>query len=217
MLSIFRFCTYIQLFGYLLVGNRNRCVGVSNLNEHSSRSHSIFRMVTHSDSLQCTNWDILAAFFFPCDTLLCHHADFCIPGDWEHCGRGQTKWQEVIWGHQVHWLDSILCPCCLLFSIAHTFSPLYPHTRCNVVLPFAASEVTHDGSEKGSTITYLDIFLLRLSELNLVDLAGSETLTYEFGDKQQSETKHINLSLTMLKTVITALSKGTNKRLEQAS
>lgn len=132
MLSIFRFCTYIQLFGYLLVGNRNRCVGVSNLNEHSSRSHSIFRMVTHSDSLQCTNWDILAAFFFPCDTLLCHHADFCIPGDWEHCGRGQTKWQEVIWGHQVHWLDSILCPCCLLFSIAHTFSPLPSHEmqRC---------------------------------------------------------------------------------------
>jgi centromeric protein E len=29
-------------------GNRNRCVGVSNLNEHSSRSHSIFRMVLES-------------------------------------------------------------------------------------------------------------------------------------------------------------------------
>ena len=40
-----------------------------------------------------------------------------------------------------------------------------------------------------------------------MDLAGSETLTYEFGNQQQKETKHINLSLTQLKTVITALSK----------
>ena len=41
----------------------------------------------------------------------------------------------------------------------------------------------------------------------MVDLAGSETLTYQFGDAQQKETKAINLSLTQLKTVITALSK----------
>lgn len=51
---------------------------------------------------------------------------------------------------------------------------------------------------------------VRVSELNLVDLAGSETLTYEFGNKQQSETKAINSSLTMLKSVIEALSKGTS-------
>lgn len=42
---------------------------------------------------------------------------------------------------------------------------------------------------------------------NLVDLAGSESLTEKYGAAQQRETKHINLSLSQLKTVIQALSK----------
>lgn len=48
---------------------------------------------------------------------------------------------------------------------------------------------------------------VQVSELSLVDLAGSETLSYDFGAAQQKETKSINTSLTMLKSVITALSK----------
>ena len=46
-----------------------------------------------------------------------------------------------------------------------------------------------------------------VSELNFVDLAGSETITYEFGDKQQTETKYVNTSLSCLKDVIIALSR----------
>lgn len=45
-----------------------------------------------------------------------------------------------------------------------------------------------------------------LSEFNIVDLAGSELLSNEFGQQQQDETKHINLSLLFLKRVIQSLS-----------
>lgn len=48
---------------------------------------------------------------------------------------------------------------------------------------------------------------MTVGELNFVDLAGSETLTYDFGEKQRTETKNINVSLTNLKSVIEALSK----------
>ena len=37
-----------QVLDVLRRGTRNRAVGVSNLNEHSSRSHSIFRIVIES-------------------------------------------------------------------------------------------------------------------------------------------------------------------------
>lgn len=47
---------------------------------------------------------------------------------------------------------------------------------------------------------------ITIADLTLVDLAGSEMLTEEFGKSQQKETKHINLSLTNLKSVITLLS-----------
>jgi hypothetical protein len=97
---------------------KNRKVGVSNLNEHSSRSHSIFRLTLES---------------------------------------------------------------CVKTAVGESAKP--------------ASSTKLSGAVK-------------VSELNLVDLAGSETLSYDFGQAQQAETKKINLSLTNLKTVITALSKG---------
>ena len=51
------------------------------------------------------------------------------------------------------------------------------------------------------------MFVLFLSLMRIFWVIRSETLTYQFGADQQKETKHINLSLTQLKTVITALSK----------
>jgi centromeric protein E len=100
-------------------GTRNRAVGVSNLNEHSSRSHSIFRIVLESGARAVEG-----------------------PGGGGGSG-GKSR-----------------------------------------------------GAIRGP---------VKLSELNLVDLAGSETLVDRFGADQQRETKFINLSLSQLKTVISAL------------
>ena len=50
-----------------------------------------------------------------------------------------------------------------------------------------------------------DVVTTQLSRINFVDLAGSEALSYEFGTKQQEETKSINLSLLALRHVITSL------------
>jgi centromeric protein E len=110
--------TVEEVFDCVRKGNDNRSVGVSNLNEHSSRSHSIFRLVVES-----------------------------------------------------------------------------------------ATKVDAEERSAGNTVKHQLAGAVRVSELNMVDLAGSETLTYAFDNKQQKETKAINLSLTQLKTVITALSK----------
>ncbi|KAH3765111.1 kinesin motor domain protein [Pelomyxa schiedti] len=76
------------------------------------------------------------------------------------------------------------------------------------------SSYLHNSSSRSHTIFRLILAREELSnsaatvsELNLVDLAGSESLCYTHGDAQQQETKHINVSLTCLKDVITALSR----------
>eukprot|EP00163_Fabomonas_tropica_P008814 TRINITY_DN18572_c0_g1_i1.p1 TRINITY_DN18572_c0_g1~~TRINITY_DN18572_c0_g1_i1.p1 ORF type:complete len:1040 (-),score=190.68 TRINITY_DN18572_c0_g1_i1:19-3138(-) len=69
----------------------------------------------------------------------------------------------------------------------------------------------NDVSSRSHTIFRLSLAIetpageMSVSELNLVDLAGAESLSYEFGHAQQTETKTINLSLLMLKSVISAL------------
>ncbi|KRX00287.1 P-loop containing nucleoside triphosphate hydrolase [Pseudocohnilembus persalinus] len=50
----------------------------------------------------------------------------------------------------------------------------------------------------------------QISEFNFVDLAGSETLTEQFGQGQQAETKAINLSLFNLKQVIDKLAQDSS-------
>jgi len=109
-----------EVYAVIEKGNANRKVGVSNLNEHSSRSHSIFRLTLESAV--------------------------------------RTK---------------------------DTSSALSPPPLQSTKLSGAVC----------------------VSDLSLVDLAGSETLSYDFGSSQQKETKSINMSLTQLKSVITALSK----------
>lgn len=117
-------------------GEANRAVGKSNLNEHSSRSHTIFRMIIEATSAEGGG------------------------GDERGPGGGSR--------------------------------------------PVSRSRGT---SSRSKTKT-LGGDAVNISELNLVDLAGSETLTERFGSRQQKETKSINLSLTQLKSVIQALSKG---------
>ena len=107
-----------EVAAVLKQGESNRSVGVSNLNEHSSRSHTIFRLIIESAMI--------------------------------------------------------------------------------------ADEADEAGAATGKQPTGAVTF----SELNLVDLAGSESISDRFDGSQRRETKHINLSLTQLKTVIQALSRN---------
>lgn len=98
-------------------GNKNRQIGVSNLNEHSSRSHAVIRLVLESG---------------------------------------------------------------VKADPTSTLPPTEQQINGKVVL----------------------------SELNMIDLAGSEILSYKFSELQRLEARHINVSLTQLKTVVTALYQG---------
>jgi hypothetical protein len=121
------------------LGNRNRCVGVSNLNEHSSRSHSIFRMVLESQE------------------------------NGEDAGGVRVS-------------------------------------ELNLVDLAGSETLTYDFGT-----VMLERFLLLVVKRCLLWLqrltpCALLTLAILTGDKQQKETKAINLSLTNLKTVIEALS-----------
>lgn len=126
----------VDVMRVIQLGQTNRAVGKSNLNEYSSRSHTIFRMIIETTARMDSSPAGLSG------------------------------------------------------------APVAAASTPGVAGPAAGKRTRLAGGA------------VNISELNLVDLAGSETLTEKFGTTQQAETKHINLSLTQLKSVIQALSQG---------
>lgn len=150
-----------EVFEWIERGNNNRKVGVSNLNERSSRSHSIFRLTL--ESAIKTNGT---------------------------AATGQNK-NKLAGAVKVSELNLVDC------------QTIRAHTRAR----FSSTSFL-------DSVSYLTVVCLCLHSVPSFcclfvsfEVAGSETLSYDFGDSQQKETKAINLSLTQLKTVITALSK----------
>jgi centromeric protein E len=124
-----------QIVDIVRRGEANRSFGVSNLHEHSSRSHTIFRVLIES-------------------ALRADADPSTLEPTAENAGSGGGK----------------------------------QHHKQLSMHPLRGP--------------------VQLSELNLVDLAGSECLSQAPHTGQHRETIHINLSLTQLKSVIQALSRG---------